>query len=956
MTCGNQIASQTNNNHRLPLSLSLFSNLPIKPQFLYFPVGSLLENRVIHTYLPSRPLNPGGGRSLQGQLAAMPPTFRSSRSGRQFGDGANRTRTGQVDHDVFEGLPVRRWTRQTQTVSQVPKTEASETIVAGPGGKQTIPEHPMPRDSHLLTPASRALLRASRAGCIYIRQTATKDEDDDEKDATDVEEQPVLQSSERSFVTRKWTTVPKHLEAAEVEFLAKRRPGLPSLYGAAAAAAGADGANASQPMRRTRFKKVDPASGNISVYEAWVPEGHRIEGEITNDAQLKPQNAEMPVTVTPEAPAPGTVIEGVGVVNGEGVVVAEAGSAAVMTPPKRRPPPPKRKAKGFGKGRRKKVMFAPGEGGDASLVHGAGTGTDGTQEKDGDASSRVSADHPGQEDDDDDGEDGEESDEGDESMMEAKTPETPMHQPSAEPVSESAAEQTPASTTAADAVIDTKLSETPSRPPSQVPEASATPSASEEPSRPAADGAVAALDAQTEQKVILEDVEMTDSKPDAPLGDIATTIPPPAPATVEAVKEPTPTSAQETPQPEPSTLPTESKDQPMGDFVQDTEEPAATEPSTAPVTAISHDDNDAMDVSADQPQASPEKASGAEQPPPQADAPSDEKLEEPKQEESNDVDMLDSLEASLNKPVESEPEKQPEQPDQAALAKPVTDSATEQPTPALPEPVEPSAETTPVKAEKTPEKPTPLTETLGENPISEPQSTEQPTEPAAPTESVPPSAEETPTPAEPVKEATPLEEKSAEVPEQPSMQQNTPLEPVSAPEGVSEPQQAEKQETPAEPSPPQPALDQPETQEPPAQTQPDIPSKEESAPPTDETPVSQPVPETQEPTPSKPAEEPSIAESDAPSTAAVSVSVDSIPEPSASAEVPEAESVPKVETSLGSGSEAEPTPQLDFGSTNDEFNEKPLEGRESGDAGAPSVAAESTEEKPQPPSEPTTDA
>ncbi|PYH44939.1 uncharacterized protein BP01DRAFT_416274, partial [Aspergillus saccharolyticus JOP 1030-1] len=131
----------------------------------------------------------------------MPPTFRSSRSGRQFADAANRNRTGQIDHDVFEGLPVRRWTRQTQTVSQEPKVDIPDpNDFQGLGGKPTIPEHPMPRDSHLLTPMSRALLRAARAGCIYIRQ-APKEADEEEKEATDGEEQqqPLVQSTERSF-------------------------------------------------------------------------------------------------------------------------------------------------------------------------------------------------------------------------------------------------------------------------------------------------------------------------------------------------------------------------------------------------------------------------------------------------------------------------------------------------------------------------------------------------------------------------------------------------------------------------------------------------------------------------------------------------------------------------------------------------------------------------------------
>ncbi|KAL4862912.1 hypothetical protein BDV12DRAFT_178138 [Aspergillus spectabilis] len=361
----------------------------------------------------------------------MPPTFRSSRSGRQFGDGVNRTRTGQVDHDVTEGLPVRRWTRQSQTVSQEPKTEGVESEVPGHSGKQSIPEHPMPRDSHLLTPVSRALLRAARAGCIYIRP-ASKEFEDDEKEATDLEEQQTQQNTERNFSMRKWTTVPRHLEAPEVEFLAQRRPGLPSIY--AAPAAGVDGANGFGPMRKTRFKKVDPVTGNISVYAAWVPEGHKIEGEISDEAQLIAENSK--VAVIPEAPAPGTIIEGVGVVNAQGVVVAEAGSAAVLTPPRRRPPPPKRKGKGL-KGRRKKVMFAPGEGADASLVHGAGAGASdntATYGKETD-SSRMSVDQTTQDDEDDEGEEGEESDdgEGDESGLDAKTPETPGPRASTEP-------------------------------------------------------------------------------------------------------------------------------------------------------------------------------------------------------------------------------------------------------------------------------------------------------------------------------------------------------------------------------------------------------------------------------------------------------------------------------------------------------------------------------------------
>ncbi|KAL2009156.1 hypothetical protein VTN00DRAFT_7350 [Thermoascus crustaceus] len=368
----------------------------------------------------------------------MAPTFRSSRSGRQFIDaGANRNRTGQVDHDVFEGLPVRRWIRQPYTFSQAPKADESESTTLGANGSQPLPELPMPKDSHLLTPMSRALLRAARAGCKYIRHVS-KDSEEEERETAETEE-PAMTSTERSFTTRKWTVVPRHLEPPEVEFLAKRRPGLPSLYGAMALSTTTlDGArdNAPPPMRKTKFKKVDTATGNVSVYEAWVPKGHSLEGEIVESATVGTEQSE--TTVTDETPAPGTVVEGIGVVNADGVV-AGADSSAVTTPPKKQPPPPKRKAKGTGKGRKKKVMFAPGEGADATVVHGTedvSTGLlgDGAVKDEAADTLRMSIDSSageqleGEEDDEEDDEEGEGSDEGDESTHEAKSPATAIQE------------------------------------------------------------------------------------------------------------------------------------------------------------------------------------------------------------------------------------------------------------------------------------------------------------------------------------------------------------------------------------------------------------------------------------------------------------------------------------------------------------------------------------------------
>lgn len=408
----------------------------------------------------------------------------------------------------------------------------------------------MPRDSHLLTPTSRALLRAARAGCIYIRHAPKQTDEEPRDPPTDVEEQQSIHMADRSFIARKWTPVPRHLEPAEVEFLAKRRHGLPSLYGAAVV--NVDGGETSAPMRRTRFKKVDPTTGNISIYEAWVPEGHKIEGEITEDAQTV-ASANSEVIVTPEAPAPGTVVDGVGVVNSEGVVIAEAGSAAVMTPPKRRPPPPKRKGKGIGRGRRKKVMFAPGEGADASLVRGAeagpadGTATGHFKEESVDAS-RASVDQSGQDDDEEeDGDEGEESD-GDESMMDAKTPETPHPQAPAETANNPAYERVvePADTSMADAARPPPPeSATSSQPPARQQESQdAELSSQDQPSVPAA----ADEEKQREEKPTVEDIGITDYHHSEPVSNDSMTSASQPTQTIQSSAHQATTTASETDQ------------------------------------------------------------------------------------------------------------------------------------------------------------------------------------------------------------------------------------------------------------------------------------------------------------------------------------------------------------------------------------------------------------------------
>ncbi|KAK5018306.1 hypothetical protein LTR60_001556 [Cryomyces antarcticus] len=257
---------------------------------------------------------------------------------------ANRSGRTQIDHDVFEGLPVRQWRELEATVTAGPTIGQDNNLTPLKGA---WPELPMPRDAHMLSPMSQQLLRAARAGRVYRPSTAPSADPDDQKENADEEEKP----EERGFVVRKWTPLPRHLEQPEPVFLAKRRKGLPSAHGGGIAAAPDSLAGLTvvgAPTRKTKVRKTDEA-GNVTVWEVIVPEGQTVEGEIIEEAAV----VEVPPVA---AAAPGTVIEGVGVVNSDGVVVAS--ELLQPAPQRRRPPPPKRKGKKSGPGRKKRVTFS----------------------------------------------------------------------------------------------------------------------------------------------------------------------------------------------------------------------------------------------------------------------------------------------------------------------------------------------------------------------------------------------------------------------------------------------------------------------------------------------------------------------------------------------------------------------------------------------------------------------
>ena len=274
--------------------------------------------------------------------------YRNSRT------GARSTRT-QIDHDVFEGLPVRHWRKRAFNVNAAPEKDILNPLGTGDTG---WPELPMPRDAHMYSPMSEALLRAARMG--QVKKLATPLMDDDKEPGEDDDADGDLDTG---FVARRWAVVPKDMEGPEPEFLAKRRKGLPSIYTGATGPLG----NPAQ-MRKTKIRKLD-TEGNSYIWEVLVPEGQAVEGEIVEEE-----------TSPTQAPAPGTVVEGLGVVNAEGVVIA--GDQAMPTFNRRRPPPPKRKAKGPGRGRKKKVAFTSGTEGAATAngvsaaLNGSNTGVD----------------------------------------------------------------------------------------------------------------------------------------------------------------------------------------------------------------------------------------------------------------------------------------------------------------------------------------------------------------------------------------------------------------------------------------------------------------------------------------------------------------------------------------------------------------------------------------------------
>jgi hypothetical protein len=178
--------------------------------------------------------------------------------------------------------------------------------------------HGMPKDYHLLPQHSQDLLRAARSGRIYKRPAPVEeDEVDAEGILGDKPEKKEEDPKDKGFSAKAWKQVPRHLEGPDVEYLAKRRKGIIT--------AGSKTAPTIPAMTKATVKRID-ATGNEYIQDVVVPRGQQVEGELISRTEIS---------------GPSTV----------GV----DGPAVHPTPPKRKPII-RKKAKGPGRGRKKKPV------------------------------------------------------------------------------------------------------------------------------------------------------------------------------------------------------------------------------------------------------------------------------------------------------------------------------------------------------------------------------------------------------------------------------------------------------------------------------------------------------------------------------------------------------------------------------------------------------------------------
>ncbi|OTA58612.1 hypothetical protein K449DRAFT_385593 [Hypoxylon sp. EC38] len=312
----------------------------------------------------------------------MAPNFRQNTQTRRG------NRSGYVEHDDFEGLPVRQWRQEWVRIAPPPP---ADTTQKNDIWAIELP-HGMPKDSHLLPTHTQELLRAARSGRLYKRPPPVEEEEVDADAAlAEKPEKKEEDPSTKGYQVKVWKQVARNAEGPTISHLAKRRKGVITLSSNLPV-----GATSGHTITKATVRRID-AAGNPYTQEITLTEGQHVDGEIIS------------TTVVP-APNP----------------AANADASVAATPVRRRPPPPKRKPKGPGRGRKKKLPLPASTQSNATntALDAASSGIKqnnpetsdvraGDQSEAKNQDSEMADDDEG-DDGEDDGEEGEDGDEGDE--------------------------------------------------------------------------------------------------------------------------------------------------------------------------------------------------------------------------------------------------------------------------------------------------------------------------------------------------------------------------------------------------------------------------------------------------------------------------------------------------------------------------------------------------------------
>ncbi|KAH0495863.1 hypothetical protein TgHK011_009391 [Trichoderma gracile] len=228
-------------------------------------------------------------------------------------------RSGYVEHDDFEGLPVRQW--RHEWVNVAPPVQQEQQQQNDIWAIELL--HGMPKDAALLPPHTQELLRAARSGRLYKRPHPVEDDEGDGETILDKPEKKEDDTSSQGYQIRIWKQLPKNVEAPAISHLAKRRKNTVTV-----ASRTVEEKVTGPTVTRATVRRMD-AAGNPYTEEVTLSEGQRVDGEVI---------ATRVEAVTAAQP--------------------DAFAAAPPSAVRRRPPPPKRKAKA-GPGRGKKKIKQP---------------------------------------------------------------------------------------------------------------------------------------------------------------------------------------------------------------------------------------------------------------------------------------------------------------------------------------------------------------------------------------------------------------------------------------------------------------------------------------------------------------------------------------------------------------------------------------------------------------------